>query len=120
MGITFSNTMFCISRNSVSSWFNIFVSVYASTVVLDSISENLVQIAAKPNQTCLNSLKLCAYGILTCACCQQILRGISRQLSVSFVHSASQHSCYTLSNEWLQQSLTGHTATSGLTSPSMN
>ena len=80
--MAFSDTMFCISRNRQiqsrsSSWFNICVSVYARTVVLDSISENLVQMAAEPDQTRLNSLKLCACGISICACFYQIMRGLA-------------------------------------------
>jgi hypothetical protein len=50
----------------VSLWFNIYVSVYASTVVL-----NLLQITAEPNQTWLKCSKLGPCRILICACCHQ-------------------------------------------------
>ena len=62
--------------------------MYASTVVLDSISENLPWMAAEPNQTWLKSLKLRSYKILICACCQQILRGLSDSYHCLF---SSQH-----------------------------
>ena len=73
---------------AVRVWFDITVSVYASTVVLDSISENLPWMAAEPNQTWLKSLKLRAYKILICACYQQILRGLSDSYHCLF---SSQH-----------------------------
>ena len=51
-------------------WFDIFVCLYASTVVLDSIFSKL----GGANQT---FRKLCMYSKLICACCHQIWRGLA-------------------------------------------
>ena len=44
-----------------AEYFIISVSVYASSVVLDSISESLLQMSAEPNKTWLNFSKLSVY-----------------------------------------------------------